>query len=104
MVFVRHGLGDLVRRARIATLLEHAAHVLHWGEATKIAYLEVQQRARLGARLISGEGATAERCCFGVLVSALPETETAGRATPPPPPRRGIWCNRAGNGLAGTRW
>jgi ubiquinone biosynthesis protein len=47
MVFVRHGLGDLVRRAGIATLLEHAGHVLHWGEATEIAHLEVQQRARL---------------------------------------------------------
>ena len=31
MVFVRQGLGDLVRRAGIATLLEHAGHVLHWG-------------------------------------------------------------------------
>src|SRR5262252_8430597 len=51
VVFVRHGLGDLVRRAGIATLLEHAGHVLHWGEATRaradIANLEVQQRARL---------------------------------------------------------
>ncbi len=47
MVFVRHGLGDLVRRAGIARLLEHAGHVLHWGEATEIAHLEVQQRARL---------------------------------------------------------
>ena len=47
MVFVRHGLGDLVRRAGIATLLEHAGHVLHWGEATEIAHLEAQQRARL---------------------------------------------------------
>ena len=47
MVFVRHGLGDLVRRAGIATLLEHAGHVLQWGEATEIAHLEVQQRARL---------------------------------------------------------
>jgi ubiquinone biosynthesis protein len=47
MVFVRHGLGDLVRRAGIATLLEHAGHVLHWGEAAEIAHLEVQQRARL---------------------------------------------------------
>src|SRR5215831_8489004 len=47
MVFVRHGLGDLVRRAGIATLLEHAGHVLHWGDATEIAHLEVQQRARL---------------------------------------------------------
>jgi hypothetical protein len=47
MVFVRHGLGDLVRRAGIATLLEHAGHALHWGEATEIAHLEAQQRARL---------------------------------------------------------
>ena len=47
VVFVRHGLGDLVRRAGIATLLEHAGHVLHWGEATEIAHLEAQQRARL---------------------------------------------------------
>src|SRR5262249_915927 len=47
MGFVRHGLGDLVRRAGIARLLEHAGHVLHWGDATEIAHLEVQQRARL---------------------------------------------------------
>src|SRR5215813_5274734 len=47
MVFVRHGLGDLVRRAGIATLLEHAGHVLHWAEATEIAHLETHERARL---------------------------------------------------------
>jgi ubiquinone biosynthesis protein len=47
MVFVRHGLGDLVRRAGVATLLEHAGHVLHWGKPPEIAHLEVQQRARL---------------------------------------------------------
>ena len=47
MVFVRHGLGDLVRRAGIATLLEHAGQVFHWREATEIAHLEVQQRTRL---------------------------------------------------------
>src|SRR5262245_9442530 len=47
MVLVRHGLGDLVRRAGIATLLEHAGHALQWGEATEIAHLETQQRARL---------------------------------------------------------
>jgi ubiquinone biosynthesis protein len=47
MVFVRHGLGDLVRRAGIATLLEQAGHVLYWGEATEIAHLEAHQRARL---------------------------------------------------------
>ena len=46
-VFVRHGLGDLVRRAGIATLLEHAGHVLQWGEANEIAPLAPQQRARL---------------------------------------------------------
>ena len=34
-VFVRHGLGDLVRRAGIATLLEHAGQVLHWGKLPK---------------------------------------------------------------------
>ena len=30
-VLVRHGLGDLVRRAGIATLLEQAGQVLQWG-------------------------------------------------------------------------
>ena len=47
MVFVRHGLGDLVRRAGVATLLEQAGQVLYWGEASDIGRLEVQQRARL---------------------------------------------------------
>src|SRR5262245_31350611 len=46
-VFVRHGLGDLVRRAGIATLLERAGQVLQWGEASENAYLEPAQRARL---------------------------------------------------------
>ena len=46
-VFVRHGLGDLVRRAGIATLLEQAGQVLQWGEASEIAQLEPHQRARL---------------------------------------------------------
>ena len=35
-----------MRRARIATLLEHAGHVLQWGQAEN-AHLEVRQRARL---------------------------------------------------------
>src|SRR6516164_8988677 len=47
VVFVRHGLGDLVRRAGISRLLEQAGHVLHLGEAPEIAHLEAQQRARL---------------------------------------------------------
>jgi ubiquinone biosynthesis protein len=46
-VFVRHGLGDLVRRAGIATLLEQAGQVLQWGEASEIAHLEPHHRARL---------------------------------------------------------
>ena len=46
-VFVRHGLGDFVRRAGIATLLEQAGQVLQWGEAREIARLEPHQRARL---------------------------------------------------------
>jgi len=39
-VLVRHGLGDLVRRAGIATLLEQAGQVLQWSEASEIAQLE----------------------------------------------------------------
>jgi len=46
-VLIRHGLGDLVRRAGIATLLERAGQVLQWGEASEIAHLEPQQRATL---------------------------------------------------------
>ena len=46
-VLVRHGLGDLVRRAGIATLLERAGQVLQWGEASELAHLEPQQRTKL---------------------------------------------------------
>jgi ubiquinone biosynthesis protein len=46
-VFVRHGLGDFVRRAGIATVLEHAGRVLQRSEAPEIAQLGPQQRARL---------------------------------------------------------
>jgi ubiquinone biosynthesis protein len=46
-VFARHGLGDLMRRAGIATLIEQAGLVLQWGEASEIAHLEPQQRVRL---------------------------------------------------------
>ena len=46
-ILVRHGLGDLVRRAGIATLLERAGQVLQWGEASELAHLEPQQRAKL---------------------------------------------------------
>ena len=46
-VLIRHGLGDVVRRAGVASLLERAGQVLHWGEAAGIPHLEPQQRVRL---------------------------------------------------------
>ena len=46
-VLIRHGLGDVVRRVGVATLLERAGQVLQWGQAGEIAHLEPQQRARL---------------------------------------------------------
>ena len=46
-VLIRHGLGDIVRRAGVSTLLERAGQILHWGQAGDIAHLEPQQRARL---------------------------------------------------------
>ena len=46
-VLIRHGLGDVVRRAGVVPLLERAGQVLHWGEAGEVAHLEPQQRVRL---------------------------------------------------------
>jgi ubiquinone biosynthesis protein len=46
-VLIRHGLGDLVRRAGVSTLLERTGQVLQWGQAAEIAHLEPQERARL---------------------------------------------------------
>jgi len=46
-VLIRHGLGDLVRRVGVSTLIEHTGQVLQWGQASEIAHLEPQQRARL---------------------------------------------------------
>ena len=46
-VLIRHGLGDVVRRAGIASLLERAGQVLHWGEAGQSTHLVPQQRVRL---------------------------------------------------------
>src|SRR5215211_7954738 len=46
-VLIRHGLGDVVRRAGVVPLLERAGQVLHWGEAGEITHLEPQQRVRL---------------------------------------------------------
>ena len=46
-VLIRHGLGDLVRRAGVSTLLERTGQVLQWGQAAEVAHLEPQQRTRL---------------------------------------------------------
>ena len=45
-VLIRHGLGDLVRRTGIATVLERAGQILHWGEADKTAEIEPPERFR----------------------------------------------------------
>jgi ubiquinone biosynthesis protein len=45
-VFIRHGLGDLVRRIGVASLLEHAGQILSWGARRESVRLEPPQRAR----------------------------------------------------------
>ena len=45
-VLIRHGLGDLVRRTGLATSLERAGQILHWGEASKAVEIEPQERFR----------------------------------------------------------
>ena len=45
-VLIRHGLGDLVRRTGLATTLERAGQILHWGEGGKAAEIEPQERFR----------------------------------------------------------
>ncbi|HTT12109.1 MAG TPA: AarF/UbiB family protein [Burkholderiaceae bacterium] len=47
LVFIRHGLGDLVRRIGVASLLERAGEILHWGEAARGTQLAPPQRLRL---------------------------------------------------------
>jgi len=46
-VFIRHGLGDLVRRVGIANVLERAGQILRWGDSGEAAQLEPPQRLRL---------------------------------------------------------
>jgi ubiquinone biosynthesis protein len=45
-VLIRHGFGDLVRRTGLATALERAGQILHWGEAGKSVEIEPQERFR----------------------------------------------------------
>jgi ubiquinone biosynthesis protein len=46
-VFVRHGLGEFVQRIGLATVLERAGQILHWGEAVEAVKLDPPQRMRL---------------------------------------------------------
>ena len=46
-VFVRHGLGDFVRRVGIAGVLERAGQIVHWGAAAGSSRLEPAQRMRM---------------------------------------------------------
>ncbi|MCI3950888.1 MAG: ubiquinone biosynthesis protein UbiB, partial [Burkholderiales bacterium] len=45
--FIRHGLGDVVRRIGVATVLERAGQIMHWSEGTASFRLEPAQRMRL---------------------------------------------------------
>ena len=46
-VFIRHGLGDLVRRIGVATVLERTGEILHWSAGAASIRLEPAQRMRL---------------------------------------------------------
>jgi ubiquinone biosynthesis protein len=46
-VFIRHGLGDIVRRIGIANVLERAGQILHWGTKVESARLEPATRLRM---------------------------------------------------------
>jgi len=46
-VFIRHGLGDVVRRIGIANLLERAGEMLNWGAKVESVRLEPAQRVRM---------------------------------------------------------
>jgi ubiquinone biosynthesis protein len=47
VVLIRHGFGDLVRRAGVGGVLERAGQVLHWGARGTTEQLTPPQRARL---------------------------------------------------------
>ncbi len=46
-VFIRHGLGDLVRRIGVSTILERAGQILHWGETGEVSRLDLHERLRI---------------------------------------------------------
>jgi len=46
-VFIRHGLGDVVKRIGVAGMLERAGEILHWHTADESLALDPAQRVRL---------------------------------------------------------
>jgi ubiquinone biosynthesis protein len=46
-VFIRHGLGDIVRRIGVANVLERAGQILSWGARVESVRLEPAQRVRI---------------------------------------------------------
>jgi ubiquinone biosynthesis protein len=46
-VFIRHGLGDVVRRIGVANILERAGQILSWGARVESVRLEPAQRVRI---------------------------------------------------------
>src|SRR5262245_18526007 len=46
-VFIRHGLGDIVRRIGVANVLERAGQILTWGPKAETVRVEPAQRVRL---------------------------------------------------------
>ena len=47
LVFMRHGLGDILRRIGVASVLERAGALLRWGESAESTRLAPQERLRL---------------------------------------------------------
>ena len=50
-VFIRHGLGDFVRRIGVVGLLERTGQILRSGEAAESLKLEPQQRVRMKSEI-----------------------------------------------------
>jgi len=46
-VFIRHGLGDIVRRIGVASVLERTGQILNWGARSESVRLEPAQRMRI---------------------------------------------------------
>ena len=61
-VFIRHGLGDIVRRIGIANVLERAGQILNWG-----------------AKVESASGSSPRSACASRSRSSAPRSSSSGR-------------------------